>query len=134
MKWSMDTHKYISEITRKALQVMVAHGITSASEPEDIDAVERELGACGVYKDYEGAKGRVRRALFTYFKAYGCLDNSEHLTELGKLYAENRLTIQEFSFYCFVIMMHELYKVAELQVDTLLSNVGIYVGRCRQIY
>ena len=60
MKWSMDTHKYISEITRKALQVMVTHGITSESEPEDIDAVEHELGACGVYKDYEGAKGRVR--------------------------------------------------------------------------
>ena len=31
-------------------------------------------------------------------------------------------------------MMHELYKVAELQVDTMLSNVGIYVGRCRQTY
>ena len=29
MKWSMDTHKYISEITRKALQVMTEHGITS---------------------------------------------------------------------------------------------------------
>ena len=99
MKWSMDTHKYISEITRKALQVIVAHGITSESEPEDIDIVEHELGACGVYKDYLGAKGRVRRALFTYFKAYGCLDDSEHLTEIGKLYAENRITIQEFSFY-----------------------------------
>ena len=36
--------------------------------------------------------------------------------------------------FCFVIMMHELYKVAELQVDTILSNVGIYVGRCRQTY
>lgn len=107
MKWSMDTHKYISEITRKALQVMVAHGITSESEPEDIDAVEHELGACGVYKDYEGAKGRVRRALFTYFKAYGCLDNSEHLTELGKLYAENRITIQEFSFYYILNYMYE---------------------------
>lgn len=99
MKWSMDTHKYISEITRKALQVMTEHGITSESEPEEIDAVERELASCGVYRDYDSAKGRVRRALFTYFKAYGCLDNSEHLTEIGRLYAENKLTIQEFSFY-----------------------------------
>lgn len=107
MKWSMDTHKYISEITRKALQVMVTHGITSESEPEDIDVVEHELGACGVYKDYEGAKGRVRRALFTYFKAYGCLDNSEHLTELGKLYVENRITIQEFSFYYILNYVYE---------------------------
>ena len=55
MKWSMDTHKYISEITRKALQIMVAHNITSESEPEEIDAVERELGSSGVYKDYNGA-------------------------------------------------------------------------------
>ena len=76
MKWSMDTHKYISEITRKALQVIVSHGITSESGPEEIDAVERELGTCGVYRNYDGAKGRVRRALFTYFKAYGCLDYS----------------------------------------------------------
>ena len=39
MKWSMDTHKYISEITRKALQIMVKHGISSESEAEEIDAV-----------------------------------------------------------------------------------------------
>ena len=99
MKWSMDTHKYMSEITRKALQIIVSHGITSESEPEEIDAVERELASAGVYKDYEGAKGRVRRALFTYFKAYGCLDANERLTEVGKLFVENGLSIKEFSFY-----------------------------------
>lgn len=107
MKWSMDTHKYISEITRKALQVIVNHGITSESQPEDIDAVERELGACGVYRDYESAKGRVRRALFTYFKAYGCLDDSEQLTEVGRLYAENKITVQEFSFYYILNYVYE---------------------------
>jgi len=107
MKWSMDTHKYISEITRKALQVMSSYGITSESEPEEIDAVERELGDCGVYRDYKGAKGRVRRALFTYFKAYGCLDDSEQLTELGKLYVENKITIQEFSFYYILNYVYE---------------------------
>lgn len=120
IKWSMDTHKYISEITRKALQVMVAHGITSESEPEDIDAVEHELGACGVYKDYEGAKGRVRRALFTYFKAYGCLDNSEHLTELGKLYAENKITIQEFSFYYILNYVYERENVNYYPAELVL--------------
>lgn len=103
----MDTHKYISEITRKALQVMSSYGITSESEPEEIDVVERELGNCGVYRDYEGAKGRVRRALFTYFKAYGCLDDSEQLTELGKLYVENKITIQEFSFYYVLNYVYE---------------------------
>lgn len=120
MKWSMDTHKYISEITRKALQVMVAHGITSESEPEDIDVVEHKLGDCGVYKDYESAKGRVRRALFTYFKAYGCLDDSEHLTELGKLYAENRITIQEFSFYYILNYIYERENVKYYPAELVL--------------
>ena len=66
MKWSMDTHKYMSEITRTALQVIAKHGITSESKPEEIDAVEKELVEKKVYKDYPSAKGRVRRALFTY--------------------------------------------------------------------
>lgn len=120
MKWSMDTHKYISEITRKALQVISAHGITSESEPEEIEAVERELGACGVYKDYEGAKGRVRRALFTYFKAYGCLDDSEHLTELGKLYVENKITVQEFCFYYITNYLYESNDVKYYPTELVL--------------
>ena len=107
MKWSMDTHKYISDVTRKALQIMVTHGINSASSQEEIDVVERELGASGVYKDYEGAQGRVRRALFTYFKAYGCLDEDENLTEIGALYAENRISIREFSFYYILNYLYE---------------------------
>ncbi len=99
MKWSMDTHKYMSEITRKALQIMVKHGVTSESEPEQIDLVERELAAAGIYKNYESAKGRIRRALFTYFKAYGCMESNENLTEIGKAFVDNKLSIKEFSFY-----------------------------------
>ena len=99
MKWSMDTHKYMSEVTRTALQVIVKHNISSESEPEAIDTVERELAAEGVYKDYEGAKGRIRRALFTYFKAYGCMKDNEQLTEMGKAFIDNRISIQEFSFW-----------------------------------
>ena len=102
MKWSMDTHKYISEITRTALRIMMEHNITSESEPEEIEAVERDLAANGVYKDFDAARGRVRRALFTYFKAYHCLDEHEHLTDIGRLYAENKLSIREFSFYYIV--------------------------------
>lgn len=102
MKWSMDTHKYISEITRTALKVMSDHNISSESEPEEIEAVERDLAAAGVYKDFEAAKGRVRRALFTYFKAYHCLDANERLTDIGRLYADGSLSIQEFSFYYIV--------------------------------
>lgn len=121
MKWSMDTHKYISEVTRKALQIMVEHEITSESTPEEIDAVERELGNCGVYKDYESARGRVRRALFTYFKAYGCLDDSEQLTEVGRLYVENRLTIKEFSFYYILNYLYEKDDVKYYPTELILK-------------
>lgn len=99
MKWSMDTHKFMSEITRKALQILAAHNVTSESEPEEIDAAERELATAGIYKDYEAAKGRIRRALFTYFKAYGCMDDNEQLTEIGRLFVENKITVQEICFH-----------------------------------
>lgn len=125
MKWSMDTHKYISETTRKALQVLVNRNITSESSPEEIDAAEQELGSCGVYKSYDNAKGRIRRALFTYFKAYGCLDSEEHLTELGRLYAEEKLTIQEFSFYYVLNYQYEddtfKYYPSELVLTCLIA-------------
>lgn len=123
MKWSMDTHKYISEITRKALQIMVSHNITSESEPEEIDAVERELGSSGVYRDYNGAKGRVRRALFTYFKAYGCLNDAEQLTEVGRLYCENKLSIQEFSFYYIVNYLYEDDEVSYYPTQLILHTL-----------
>ena len=109
MKWSMDTHKFMSEITRKALQIMVDHNITSESEPEEIDAVERELVDAKVYKNYESAQGRVRRALFTYFKAYRCIDDNERLTEIGRLFAENKITVQEM---CFHYILNYKYKDA----------------------
>lgn len=102
MKWSMDTHKYISETTRTALKIMASHGVSSESSSEEIDEVEHEMVSNGVYKDYDSAQGRVRRALFTYFKAYHCLDDNEQLTEIGKLYAEEKLSVQEFSFYYIV--------------------------------
>lgn len=125
MKWSMDTHKYISEITRKALQVLVSRNLTSESSPEEFDAAERELASCGVYKSYDNAKGRIRRALFTYFKAYGCLDSNEHLTELGRLYAEDKLTIQEFSFYYVLNYQYEdesfKYYPSELVLTCLIA-------------
>jgi hypothetical protein len=112
MKWSMDTHKYISETTRKALQIMVSHNISSESEPEAIDAAERDMAENGVYKDYEGAKGRVRRALFTYFKAYGCLDSQEHLTEVGKAFVDEAISVQELSFWYIV---NYKYKYDEIE-------------------
>lgn len=99
MNWSMDTHKFMSEITRRALQILVDRNVTPESEPEVIEAAERELASAGIYKDYDSSKGRIRRALFTYFKAYNCMDDNGHLTEIGKLFAENKITVQDFCFY-----------------------------------
>lgn len=121
MKWSLDTHKYISEITRKALQIMVAHGITSESSEEDIEVVEHELATANIYKDYYGAKGRVKRALFTYFKAYGCLNNTEQLTEVGKAFCENELSIQEFCFYFIGNYKYTDNKVSYYPMELILK-------------
>ncbi|MFB1050564.1 McrB family protein [Paraliobacillus sp. JSM ZJ581] len=99
MKWSMDTHKYMSEITRTALKIIVSNNITSESSVSEIDSVERQLVEAGVYTKYESAKGRIRRALFTYFKAYGCMNNDESPTEMGNAFIEDKITIQEFSFW-----------------------------------
>lgn len=98
---------FIYEITRKALQIMAAHNVTSESEPEEIEATERELAAAGIYRDYESAKGRIRRALFTYFKAYGCINDSEQLTEIGRLFVENKITVQEICFHYLVNYAYE---------------------------
>lgn len=121
MRWSLDVHKYISEITRKALQIIVAHGITSQSSDEDIDVVEHELASANIYKNYDGAKGRVRRALFTYFKAYGCLNDSEQLTEVGKAFSDNELSIQEFCFYFIVNYKFSDNEVSYYPVEFILK-------------
>ena len=99
MRWYLDTHKFMSEITRKALQIITTRGITSNSKPEEIENAERELAKAGVYRSFESAKGRIRRALFTYFKAYSCLDDNEQLTEIGKLFADEEITVQEMCFH-----------------------------------
>ena len=118
MKWSMDTHKYMSEITRKALQVLSEDNITSDSEPEEIENAERKLAEAGVYRDFDGAKGRIRRALFTYFKAYDCMNANCGLTEVGTAFVENKLSVQEISFYYVVNYLYEddNYKYYPLQL------------------
>ena len=99
MRWYLETHKFMSEITRKALQIITARGITSESDAGDIENAERELANAGVYQSFESAKGRIRRALFTYFKAYACIDDNEHLTEIGRLFASNEITVREMCFH-----------------------------------
>lgn len=107
MKWSMDTHKYMSEITRKALKVLVECNINGDSEPDEIERAERKLAEAGVYRDFDGAKGRIRRALFTYFKAYDCMNANCGLTEVGSAFVENKLSVQEISFYYVANYLYE---------------------------
>lgn len=107
MKWSMDTHKYMSEITRSALKILADNNITADSEPEDIENAERKLAEAGVYKDFESARGRIRRALFTYFRAYGCMDDNGRLTETGRAFADEKFTIQEISLWYVANYIYE---------------------------
>ena len=102
MRWSMDTHKFIGEIPRTALQVITQHGITSNSSDDEIRRTEEDLVRARVYKDFSSASGRIRRALFTYFKAYHCMNDQEQLTQIGRAFVEEKLSIKEFSFYYVV--------------------------------
>ena len=102
MKWSLDTHKFMSEITRKALQILTDYHITSSSSELEIERAEQAMATAGVYSDEKAASGRIRRALFTYFKCYGCIDKNENLTEICRLFAENKLTLREFCFQFIV--------------------------------
>ena len=70
MTWSMDTHKYMSELTRKALQILAENYINSDSEPDEIESAERKLADAGVYKDFEGAKGKLGDEPGTAWECY----------------------------------------------------------------
>ena len=48
MEWNIDVHKYLSDVTRTALKVIVDFGITSASDNELITKVEHKMAECGV--------------------------------------------------------------------------------------
>lgn len=135
MKWSMDTHKYMSELTRKALQILAENHINSTSEPDAIENAERKLAEAGVYKDFDGAKGRIKRALFTYFKAYDCMDTNCNLTEVGKAYVENKLSLQEFSFYYVAnyVYKNEINKYYPLQL-ILKCLFALYISNPANAY
>lgn len=99
MKWSLDTHKFISEIVRTALQVVVDRNITSQSDEQAVKAAEHELADKGVYRSKEGAEGRIKRALLTYFKAYNLMTSNGELTEVGMAFYSNKLSIKELCLH-----------------------------------
>lgn len=99
MKWSLDTHKFISEIVRTALQVIVDRNITSQSDEQAVKAAEHELADKGVYRSREGAEGRIKRALLTYFKAYNLMTQNGDLTEVGRAFYSNKLSVKELCLH-----------------------------------
>lgn len=99
MKWSLDTHKFVSEIVRTALQVVVDRKITSQSDEQVVKAAEHELADKGVYRSREAAEGRIRRALLTYFKAYNLMTQSGELTEVGTAFYSNKLSVKELCLH-----------------------------------
>ena len=99
MKWSLDIHKYPSEKTRSILKIMRDLRITKSSSAEEISKAEDLMDTQGLYSGKKGAEGRIRRALFTYFAAYYCVDESGELTEFGKLFTQDKITIKEYAFH-----------------------------------
>lgn len=99
MKWQMDVHKYFGEVTKTALKVLASFEISNSSSEATIKKAEQKLADLNVYKDYNAANGRIRRALLTYFKAYKCINDDCSLTEMGKVLVEDRITIREFCFW-----------------------------------
>jgi hypothetical protein len=123
MRWYLDTHKFISEKTRNALQILIKHGLTASSSQADFEAVAQDLANANFYQSMETAKNRIRRALFTYFKAYGCLDQHEQLTEVGKAYSDNNLSIQEFCFHFIVNYRYTSNEVSYYPVELILKFI-----------
>ncbi len=99
MKWSLDIHKYPSETTRKILQILRDRNITRSSSVDKIDDAETFMDQQGLYSGSKGASGRIKRALFTYFSAYSCMDKNGDLTKFGKLFADGSISVKEFAFH-----------------------------------
>lgn len=128
MKWSLDTHKFLSEIVRTALKTVVDHHITSESDDTVIKATEHELADKGVYRSKEAAEGRIRRALLTYFKAYNLMSSNGELTELGTLFYQDKLSVKE-------LCLHFLYSYKYVDKNTTyypLELILSFVDYCRR--
>ena len=121
MKWSMDTHKYMSEITRTALQIIAKNNINSDSPNDLIKSVEDQLADAKIYKDKAGASGRIRRALFTYFRSYHCMDEQQTITEMGKAFIENKISIKEFSFWYLINYKYEKETIKYYPIQHILA-------------
>lgn len=113
MEWNIDVHKFLSEITRTALKVIADFGVTSASDNELITKAEHRMAELGVYKSEEAAEGRVRRALFTYFKNYNLMYDDTSLTPIGEIFRDDRISIKEFAFYYLANYKHQVSKDEE---------------------
>lgn len=126
MKWSLDTHKFLSEIVRTALRTIVDRKITGNSGEPEIKAAEKELFEKGVYRTRDGADGRIRRALFTYFKAYKLMTQEYELTEFGQSFYDGTLNIKEA---CLHFIFNYKYRDANTAYYPL-KNILSFIEFC----
>lgn len=123
MKWSLDTHKFVSEIVRTALQVIINRKINAQSGDPEIKAAEKELFDKGVYRTREGADGRIRRALLTYFKAYHFMNPNGDLTDFGKAFYDGVLTVKEACLHFIFYYKYSNAGISYYPLETILSFI-----------
>lgn len=95
MKWAIDVHKYLSEITRSALGVVQQFNLKPDSDNALIDQAGRKMVELGIYSDASKAGATIRRALITNLKCYHLIDKDWSLTEFGEAFVSGKLSLQE---------------------------------------
>lgn len=96
MKWAVDVHKYLSEITRVSLQVFQNLNLRQNASVAEIRAATRMLVERGVYREYN--EQVIRRHLITNLKSYNLIDDDWRLTELGQKFANGEIEVNEVAF------------------------------------
>ena len=129
MKWSLDTHKFLSEVVRTAFQVVVDRKINNTSDEFSIKAAEHEMADKGVYRSREAAEGRVRRALLTYLNAYNLMSPSGIITKLGKCFYEETISVKEA---CLFFLYTYRYKIDATRGYYPLEHLLRFVKYCQE--
>ena len=129
MKWSLDTHKFLSDIVRTAFQVVVDRKINNTSDGQAIKAAEHELADKGVYRSRDAAEGRIRRALLTYLNAYNLMSPSGNITKLGKCFYEETISVKET---CLFFLYTYRYKIDATNGYYPLEHLLRFVKHCQE--
>lgn len=128
MKWSLDTHKFMSETIRTAFQVIVDRKINNTSDETAIKAAEHELADKGVYKSRDAAEGRVRRALLTYLNAYNLMTPTGIVSKVGKRFYDGTFSVRET---CLFFLYTYRYKIDATRGYYPLEHLLLFIKHCQ---